>query len=244
VRAAVEARRVALAVSQNALDLQGIEQTLQQRKRDLADRRARLDSACEELQAVLDASTAPAEWKGPSSGTLRAQIASLEQLGELRRRLDSDADRKAQAQVAQAKWRALQERAAQRLIEVLAQVRAEAESVVNRYMPLGMRASLVLDGTTFSWCVSDTDGRVRGPGVWCGSEQGALMVALSIAWTEGVPLRVLLLDDPDLGLLAADAVPQVLTAVREAVESGVLTQAIVALSRPDEVPPGWVHVNR
>jgi len=102
----------------------------------------------------------------------------------------------------------------------------------------------VLDGTTFSWCVSDTDGRVRGPGVWCGSEQGALMVALSIAWTEGVPLRVLLLDDPDLGLLAADAVPQVLTAVREAVESGVLTQAIVALSRPDEVPPGWVHVNR
>ena len=243
VRAAVAARQVSVDALGGG-DLEAAATALRARQKDIIARRARLDSGIEELIAIVDTMKGPSTWDGPDSGTLKAQIATLEGLGELRRRIDSDADRQAGLEVGQAMWKKLQQRAGERLREVLGDVKAEAESVINRYMPTGYTASLGLDGGGCEWQVTGTDGVGHGRGIMCGSEQGALMVALGIAWTEGSPLRVLVLDDPDLGLLAADVVPKVLDVVRVAVESGVLTQAIVALSRPDEIPDGWTRVVR
>ena len=225
--------------------LESEERGLMARRHELAKEKARVDSAMVEVGAVVKAmSDAPATWKGPDSGTLRAQIAGLEGLGKLRDRLDSDVELRAKHESRVTLMKGLEGKAADRLREKLVEVKAEAESVVNRYMPAGYKAVLALDGRTAQWSVVGEDGVAHEQGVMCGSEMGTLMVALGIAWTEGAPLRVMLLDDPDLGLLAADCVPAVLRVVEGAVRSGVLTQAIVALSRAGEVPDGWTTLSR
>jgi hypothetical protein len=104
-------------------------------------------------------------------------------------------------------------------------------------------ARLVLDDDC-RWGVLGRDGTPHGRGVASGSEWSSLAVALACAWTEGAPLRVLLLDDGDLGRFDPTHLAAFLSAVKGAVEAGRLTQAIVAWSRPNEIPSGWMKIER
>lgn len=236
----VDARRASVAKVDTSGALAAEKARLRSVREGLRQDRARIDSGIEELVASLETSGAPPTWDGPEVSVLRAQVATLQNVDALRTRVDADADRVAALEAQRAVAAGLEKRAGTWLMEKLAEVRLEAESVVNRYMPAGYVAALHLD-TGLEWRVLDEDEEGHGRGAMCGTELGALMVALSLAWNEGSPLRVMLLDDPDLGLVASDAVPAVLGVVRDAVRSGTLTQAIVALSRADEVPEGWTR---
>ena len=77
-----------------------------------------------------------------------------------------------------------------------------------------------------------------------GSEYGALVVALACAWTEGAPLRVLLLDDTDLGPFDPANLHALLDCLRAAVVNGDLTQVIIGWNRPSEIPASWHKVFR
>lgn len=124
------------------------------------------------------------------------------------------------------------------LIRRLKDVRVTAEEAVNAWMPEGFQASLVLeeDGKDVCrWEVLGKDGKAHPQGAASGAEWGTLAVALACAWTEGNPVRVLLLDDGDFAGLNPTNLKRLLSMVAKAVKEGKLTQAICAWARPEEI---------
>jgi len=240
VAAAVEARREALMQVAAVQDFSAGEKRLRDRKDWMAKERASLDSGIAELGAV--GFTEP--WDGLGVEQLRAQVTQLENVDRTQKAIELDAARIGPLQVEWLRAQTLQKEAKKALLKAFESVREVAEKEVNAYMPEAFRAILYLDASSTEWRVMGRDEESHGRGIWCGSEQGALMIALTLAWTAGSPLRVLLLDDPDLGHLAADVVPQGLGVVRDAVCRGDLTQAIIAMSRPAEIPEGWTKIVR
>tara|TARA_R110002110_G_scaffold16569_11_gene71657 strand:- start:4106 stop:5851 length:1746 start_codon:yes stop_codon:yes gene_type:complete len=240
VAAAVEARRQALMQVAAVQDFGVEEKRLRDRKDWMAKERASLDSGIAELGAV--GSVEP--WDGLSVGQLRAQVTQLENVDRTQKAIELDAARIGPLQVEWLRAQTLQKEAKKALLKAFESVKETAEKEINAYMPASFKAILYLDASSTEWRVIGQDKESHGRGTWCGSEQGALMVALTLAWTAGSPLRVLLLDDPDLGYLAADVVPEVLGVVRDAVQRGDLTQAIIAMSRPAEIPEGWTKIVR
>lgn len=135
----------------------------------------------------------------------------------------------------------------QALARLVKSVKDTAETAVNAWLPQGFKAVLALEDTdgkpTCRWEVVGTDGRPHPRGAASGAEWSALAVAIACAWTEGAPIRVLLLDDTDIAGFSADNVRSLLGMVAKAVSEGRLTQALVAWSRPEEVPAdGWTVV--
>lgn len=130
---------------------------------------------------------------------------------------------------------------------LIASVRAAAQEAVNLWMPPGFRAVLMLedeDGKpACRWEIIGSDGRPHPRGAASGAEWAALTVAIACAWSEGQKYRFLLLDDSDLAGFNATNVQAALTMVSDAVKAGRLTQALVAWSRPTEIPnEGWSMV--
>ncbi len=134
------------------------------------------------------------------------------------------------------------------LNDLVASVQTAAQDAVNAWMPPGFKAALMLedeDGKpTCRWEIIGTDGRPHPRGAASGAEWAALTVAVACAWSEGQRFRFLLLDDADLAGFSAENVRKALTMIAEAVASGRLTQALVAWSRPMEIPDeGWSVVS-
>lgn len=129
----------------------------------------------------------------------------------------------------------------------LGKVAQAASEAVTKYLPVGYAARLVLDAdgkATCSWEIEGSDGQPHGLGAASGSETCLLSVALACAWTEGAPIRVVLLDDTDLGVLDPGTLVDFLNLLEREVKQGRLTQAIVAWTRPEEIPPSWTRVER
>lgn len=130
------------------------------------------------------------------------------------------------------------------LTKLLDGVKTQAEEAVNRWMPKGFKAELCLENEDGKpecrWEVVGSDGKPHRKGALSGAEWAALSVAIACAWTEGMPYRYLLLDDADIAGFNPENLKATLNMVAEAVWSGKLTQALVAWSRPEEIPSeGW-----
>lgn len=130
------------------------------------------------------------------------------------------------------------------LTKLLEGVQTKAEAAVNAWMPSGFRASLCLESDDGKpecrWEVVGTDGQPHRKGALSGAEWAALSVAIACAWTEGQPYRYLLLDDADIAGFNPENLRSTLSVVSKAVAEGRLTQALVAWSRPQEIPSeGW-----
>ena len=144
----------------------------------------------------------------------------------------------------QAAYKKLEEVTTAFLTETVEGLKGEAETAVNRYMPEGFKAVLHLADGDYRWEVVGSDGQPHRMGAMSGAERGALMVALACGWTEGAPVRIVLIDDTDIAGFSPANVAHFLTRLREHVEAGVLTQVIVAWSRPSEIPGDWSVVER
>lgn len=123
-------------------------------------------------------------------------------------------------------------------------VKTTAEEAVNKWMPEGFKAALALEDNdgkpACRWEIVGSDGRPHPRGAASGAEWSALTVAIACAWSEGQKHRFLLLDDSDIAGFSAANVKNLLSMVAEAVRDGRLTQALVAWSRPKEIPDeGW-----
>lgn len=143
-------------------------------------------------------------------------------------------------------WGILEQEAGLLLTKAMDSVREEAEIAVNRYLPVGFEVKLRLeeDGKPVCrWEVVGTDGDSHGLGAASGSEDTVLLVALACAWTEGAPVRVVLLDDRELGLMDPETLKATLGSLSARVRQGTLTQVVVAWTRPEEIPDGWTRVN-
>ena len=143
----------------------------------------------------------------------------------------------------------LEKAAAGILSQLVAGVAAKAEEAVRKYLPdsaFGVRLALEdAEGkAACRWEVRGSDGTYHPFGAASGAEWGALTVALGCAWSEGAPVRILMLDDADLAPLSPTNVFALLNMVQTRVEAGDLTQAVVAWCRPEEVPEGWTIVKR
>lgn len=130
------------------------------------------------------------------------------------------------------------------LSKLLDGVKEKAEEAVNRWMPEGFRAALCLESDDGKpecrWEVIGSDGKPHRKGALSGAEWAALSVAIACAWTEGMPYRYLLLDDADIAGFNPENLKATLNMVSKAVGEGRLTQALVAWSRPAEIPSeGW-----
>lgn len=141
-------------------------------------------------------------------------------------------------------FKVLEGEASMALKRTLERVRTDALACVNRYVPAGWEVRLILDDGACKWEIVGADGAPHGKGVASGSEWATLTIALACAWTEGSPLRVLLVDDDDLGKFSPESLKTFLDRLREVVEGGWLTQAVVAWTRPEEIPAGWTKVQR
>jgi len=131
------------------------------------------------------------------------------------------------------------------LTKLLEGVREKAEEAVNRWMPVGFKASLCLESSDGKpecrWEVIGRDGQPHRKGALSGAEWAALSVAIACAWTSGEShARYLLLDDADIAGFNPENLKATLDMISKAVREGDLTQALVAWSRPAEIPSeGW-----
>lgn len=99
-----------------------------------------------------------------------------------------------------------------------------------------------LDAETCEWSVLDAGGVWRTPGSMCQTDETALILGLSCAWTRGAPFRVAVFDDRDMIGLSARGLQEFFAACAAAVARGDLTQVFVVCNRPEEVPSSWTKV--
>lgn len=202
----------------------------------------RLQAESAGLDAGLD--DVPDDYTGLDADTLRETIATIRTATTIQARLQTDTKEMHRLQRSAEACKVLERESAKLLKGLLTNVADRAEDAVNRYMPEGFRAKLVVTDKAVEWRVIGQDGHAHKRGGMSGSEYGSLVVAVACAWTEGSPLRVVLLDDIDLGPFDPDNIGTLLEALGTAVDRGDLTQVIVCWSRPNEIPAGWHMVER
>lgn len=191
---------------------------------------------------ALKMAVSDVEYIGPSSTEIEEKIEALRAADAKKRQLQSLSTQKAQVTATHEAVTKLKAEAQRLMQETLQQIQATAEAAVNKYMPPGFKASLDLEGTNCEWrAVSKKDGRPHGKSA-SGAQKCALVIALALAWTEDAPIRILLIDDKELHGFSAANVKAFLEMVKQHVDSGALTQAFVAWSRPDEIPADWLKV--
>ncbi len=183
-------------------------------------------------------------YDGPSSQEIETQINNLRQAGGRKQRLMEDTTRLEALKADSARAKTLEGQAKKLLTSLLKQVAQDAEDTVNNYMPAGFKAALELSDTQCAWRVIGADGRAHSKVSMCGAEKGTLIIALALAWTEGSPLRILLLDDEDLTSFSPFNLGTFLTRIERLVnQEGLLTQAIITTTRPHEIPETWAKVD-
>lgn len=215
-----------------------------------AKTRDRLAATKAEIASVLTAlghdPQAPTPIDGQEAGarealtTLRALEARYKTVSEGRVRIK-------EMEIAQGNCKVLEVQAQEVLRDLLEQVKLSTERAVNRYMPKGFAARLVLDEEGKSvcrWEVVGRDKRSHGRGAASGSEWASLYLAIAQAWTDGAPMRLLAVDDDVLGRFDPAGVNAFLTKIADCVQAGLITQAIVAWTRENEIPVGWQIVRR
>ena len=133
------------------------------------------------------------------------------------------------------------------LLSLLGKVKLKAEAGVNRFMPAGFLAKIALEDNgkpTCRWEVMGADGTPHRRGAACGSEWASLATALSIAWVQGSPIRIPVLDDETLGVFDPENFKGLLAALEKAQKDGAITQAVVVTTRAAEIPKNWIRVER
>lgn len=209
-----------LAKSDKALDEE--RQRLQQEAtRILTEERAATDAIAQ--------IGAPAEYSGKTAAEIEAEIAELEEAIRARAQLESDTADLRVRKAARDMAKEMEGESKQLLDKLIRQTKTTAEAAVNRYMPAGMTAQLDLDKGR--WAVLDSTGVARTRHTMCGYETNALVPALAAAYTEGAPLRVLTLDDPDIDGVGSENVEAFFAALKAAVDEGYLTQVFVGGNR-------------
>lgn len=204
-----------------------------------------LQSVVTNLQSALRGVTDCAVSVGEAQEALRAANEGRAMVG----RIDDCLRRSRKAHRDAEDCKVLEKAASAILSQLVAGVASKAEAAVRKYLPSeSFSARLALEDAegkpACRWEVKGADGTYHPFGAASGAEWGALVVALGCAWTEGAPVRILLLDDADLAPLSPANVASLLEKVRERVEAGDLTQAVVAWCRPEEVPENWTVVQR
>lgn len=206
----------------------------EQARRDLTQEHARIMASEAAAKKAFEGQKIPESYSGPSSAELQAHIDLLEQADVARKELieNQEAVRKVDKKRAQAK--AFEEAAVEILQKILIGVQRTAEDTVSRYMPDGLRAVLDLDKN--SWAVMDTRvGVPRSKHSGSGWELDALAPALACGFTEGAPLRVLTLDDPDLDGVGLENAVRFFASLKRTVDAGHLTQVLAAGNRFEPV---------
>lgn len=136
------------------------------------------------------------------------------------------------------------------LNEVVSQQRAMLKRVIDRatetiqkYMPAGRKVRVSAEDVELQ--VADAKGRYHGWVSLSGTERTELLFAFAAAWTEGAPLRVLLIDDEDTVGLSDKGMRDLFKAIEEAISRDEFTQAIVVTNRMNTVPStGWTVIKR
>lgn len=241
---AEEVHRVCLEEQKAELDRK-MQQRMVQDQRNKAALSA-LSSAkteYERLLALVDeagGAEAPAE----PEAVLREQLAALQAARAAVGRMAEVATVVRAVKSAQQDAKAVETSLGDVLNGLVGHVKDTAEAAVNKWMPPGFKASLALEDNdgkpACRWEIVGSDGRPHPRGAASGAEWSALTVAIACAWSEGQKYRFLLLDDSDIAGFSAENVRNLLSMVAEAVREGRLTQALVAWSRPKEIPDeGW-----
>lgn len=167
--------------------------------------------------------------------SLRAVTAAREAAGT---RGQLSVDRRA-AERAFEDWKALEKESGALLATLLDETRTRAAAAVNRYMPEGFTARLIIDETTPRWEVIGADGIPHPIGAMSGSERASLTIGLACAWTEGAPLRALLLDDTDVGMFDTEGFMALLARIEFVVDAKHIGQAVVCSTRTTDPPSTW-----
>ena len=155
----------------------------------------------------------------------REQVSAFETAGTLAKRLETEAEKLA--------------------TEKLATAKHAAEDAVSKHLPWGMTAFFEVD--TGRWGLvygaEEPDEAYFIPAAGCsGSEFGSLYIALAVAWSVDMPLRALLIDDDILGRFDPEGVTAFLNKIEAAYHAQEISQALVAWTRPDEVPESWTQL--
>lgn len=195
------------------------------------------------LQAELDGvntglTDVPAKYEGPDVNTLRAEVERIKSLEVTRTKLFEDTQDMHRLRRESEACKVLERESAKLLRELLKDVQDTAEATVNKYMPSGFHASLVIGDKAVEWRVTGIDDRPHKIGGMSGSEFGALVVAVACAWTEDSPLRLVLLDDVDTGTFDEENFAALTKALKQAVDRRDITQVVIAGWRND-APSGW-----
>ena len=251
--AKVEARLAeALAALRNAVShcdeelrvLQSAYDDDQRRRRQLGQDLQLAKGAYEHGQSLMQAAGANVQMPKETRAELEAQLAALNAAkAESGRATQLATDiRKVGIEVDDCK--VVEKAVGDGLAKLVGLVKVDAEKAVNAWMPEGFTAALMLDDEegkpACRWEIIGADGRPHPRGAMSGAEWSALTVAIACAWSEGQKHRFLLLDDADLAGFSAENVRKALSMVSKAVSEGRLTQALVAWSRPEEIPTeGW-----
>jgi hypothetical protein len=199
-------------------------------------------NACKARMDALKEALAEVAYEGPSSLEIDAEIAALRAADHKRTNLQTLADKARQTKATHEAARELEKEAKALLQDLTRRAKDAAENAVNKYLPAGFVAELNLEGNDCEWRIVGTDGRPHVRDAMAGSERGALIIALALAWSEGAPVRILLLDDEDVAGFSKANLLAFLAKVADCVRSGLLTQAFLAWSRPDEVPASWTII--
>ena len=204
-------------------------------KEHLTDEIARLESI------VGDA----ADYAGPSSADLLEAVRPLEQAEYAKAQLVELETAFRGRRTRSALVKDLSEKSRELLDELLHQVQSKAESSVNKYMPQGFMAKLDLSDGGCTWCVVTIEG-TSDRFLMSGAEKASLMLALSLAWSEDLPVRFIVLDDEELGAFhsSPENLAALLQMVELAVSAGQVTAAFVAGIRKNEVPSSWTLIER
>lgn len=182
------------------------------------------------------------EWTGPSAEELSRQIDLIKMATEFRRQLNQETEVMHRLLDEQATAKLLASEAARMLTDYVHKTKTAAEEGVNRFMPAGFAAELRVTDTVCEWRMLGADNRSHKLGAFSGSEAGALLTSLALAWSVDAPYRLLVLDDVDLGVYDPRNLHLLLAKLKTAVIGGLIDQVIVAWNRPDEIPPDWHNV--
>lgn len=208
-----------------------------------ASKLPRLTERQRTIKATLDGINVelPKPWTGPSTIELKKQRDAIIEAENTRKRYEAEQAAAEKCAREQQTYRLMQQQATRMLQSFLQNMKSSAEEAVNRYMPEGFTASLQISETEVQWRMVGADQRHHKRGAMSGSEQGALALAVAQAWGENNPLRIVLLDDTDMGVFDPDTLKLVFQRFKASVDQGLLTQVIIGWNRPHEVPADW-HV--
>lgn len=234
------------ALRQRIIGLRETEQTL---VATLAGVREQREQAVKTAEAALESakkSVTVQQAPKRTQAEITADLEPLRRAQALRAEISLQEQRIRQATAAQSIVEDLLDRTTSLYNQLLVRVSKAAEEAVNANMEGTFRAKLQLEGDICTWCILDEDGEPRDRHQMSGSEKSSMLIGLALTWTEGMPIRLLFLDDDDIGPFQSSPTElrAFLLKLEELVNTKKIDQLLVAGIRPEEVPPGWLEVAR